>query len=257
MKDKLIYKNRLGITVLKADVNNMILKKHSHEEYHFAITLKGEQKYILDGKPINSYENGITIFNPEQIHESLYGNYEYILLLIKPQLLLEAMEQKDIIKFSSSLIYNEKLKEDLLKLSNAVLTQQDELFFSEQFLKVVDNFTKKDYVFSYNKEKDFIKKSKEMIYYELEDILNLDQISQEFNLSKFQFIRRFKENTGITPYQYFLNTKLNHAKSYLDSTKDLYGAVVEFGFSDLSHFNRLFKRVYGTTPFEYINSINK
>lgn len=99
MKDKLIYKNRLGITVLKADVNNMILKKHSHEEYHFAITLKGEQKYILDGKPINSYENGITIFNPEQIHESLYGNYEYILLLIKPQLLLEAMEQKDIIKF--------------------------------------------------------------------------------------------------------------------------------------------------------------
>lgn len=255
VKDILTYKNKLGITALKADINNLILKKHSHEEYHFGITLKGEQKYILDGSSIISYKNGITIFNPDQIHESKLGKYEYIMLLIKEDLLMEAMKRKEKINFSTSLSYNEKLKDDLIKLSNAILNQGNELLCRELVLNVVDNFSNKDFIYTYNKDKKFIEKSKEMIYYELENILNLEQISDELNISKFQFIRRFKSNTGITPYQYFLNTKLNHAKNYLDLTKDLYGAIVEFGFSDLSHFNRLFKRVYGITPFEYISSI--
>lgn len=69
-----------------------------------------------------------------------------------------------------------------------------------------------------------------MIYYELDNVLDIEQMSKEFNISKFQFIRMFKSNTGMSPYQYFLNTKLIHAKKYLDTTKDLYGCIVEFGF---------------------------
>ncbi|MGB3751100.1 MAG: helix-turn-helix domain-containing protein [Arcobacteraceae bacterium] len=69
-----------------------------------------------------------------------------------------------------------------------------------------------------------------MIYYELDNVLDIEQMSKEFNISKFQFIRMFKSNTGMSPYQYFLNTKLIHAKRYLDTTKDLYGCIVEFGF---------------------------
>lgn len=36
-----------------------------------------------------------------------------------------------------------------------------------------------------------------------------------------------------------------------DIHKDLYATVVEFDFSDLSHFNRHFKRVYGSTAYKY------
>lgn len=257
LEDKFIYKNKLGITALKASVNKLILKKHSHEEYSLGVTLRGEQKYQLEGFSLTSYKNGITLFNPEQIHESKNGSYDYVLLLIKPQLILECLEQKNNIKFDSSIIYNDKLKQDILNLSNAILMQKDELLCNELFLNVVDNFNKKNFRCDNKKEKDFIEKSKEMIYYEIENILNLEQLSQEFGISKFQFIRKFKANTGFTPYQYFLNTKLNQARKYLDSKKDLYGAIVEFGFSDLSHFNRHFKRVYGITPFEYISSINR
>jgi AraC-like DNA-binding protein len=65
----------------------------------------------------------------------------------------------------------------------------------------------------------------------------------------------FKANTGITPYQFFLNCKLIHAKRYLEQTKDLYATVVEYGFTDLSHLNRHFKRVYGLTAYEYLHSL--
>jgi len=33
----------------------------------------------------------------------------------------------------------------------------------------------------------------------------------------------------------------------------LYATVVEFGFTDLSHLNRHFKRIYGVTAYEYIS----
>ena len=197
------------------------------------------------------------IFNPEQIHDGNAGHYkeglDYVMLYIKPELFLEGLEKKDIVRFSSPVVYDEKIKHDILNLSSAILNQKDEVFCSELYLNLIDNFSSKDFLSEYKNENDFIKKSKEMIYYELDNVLDIEQMSKEFNISKFQFIRMFKSNTGITPYQYFLNTKLIHAKKYLDITKDLYAAVVEFGFTDLSHLNRHFKRVYGVTAYEYIS----
>jgi AraC-like DNA-binding protein len=255
--DKFIYKNKLGITALKASMNRFSYKKHAHEEYAIGVTLRGVQEYHLNGCLQTSYKNGVMLFNPEQIHDGNAGHYkeglDYVMLYIKPELFLEGLEKKDIVRFSSPVVYDEKIKHDILNLSSAILNQKDETFCSELYLNLIDNFSSKDFLCEYKNENDFIKKSKEMIYYELNNVLDIEQMSKEFNISKFQFIRMFKSNAGITPYQYFLNTKLIHAKKYLDITKDLYATVVEFGFTDLSHLNRHFKRVYGVTAYEYIS----
>ncbi len=175
------------------------------------------------------------------------------MLYIKPKLFLEGLEKKDIVRFSNPVIYDEKIKHDILNLANAILNQTDEASCSELYLNLVDNFSSKDFLEDYKNETEFIKKAKEIIYYELDDVLDIEMMSKEFNISKFQFIRMFKSNTGLSPYQYFLNTKLIHTKKYLDITKDLYSCVVEFGFTDLSHLNRHFKRVYGVTACQYIS----
>ncbi|AXX95288.1 AraC family transcriptional regulator [Arcobacter ellisii] len=255
--EKFEYKNALGITALKASMSKFSYKKHAHEEYAVGVTLRGIQEYNLDGVLQTSYKNGVMLFNPEQIHDGNAGHYkeglDYVMLYIKPELFLEGLEKKDIVKFSNPVIYDEKIKYDILNLGSAILNQKDEAICSELYLNMIDNFSSKDFLNEYRNESEFIKKAKEIIYYELDDVLDIEMMSKEFNISKFQFIRMFKSNTGLSPYQYFLNTKLIHAKKYLDITKDLYGCVVEFGFTDLSHLNRHFKRVYGVTAFEYIS----
>ncbi len=254
--EKFEYKNAFGITALKASISKFSYKKHAHEEYAIGVTLKGIQEYSLDGCTQTSYENGVMLFNPEQLHDGKAGQYkeglDYVMLYIKPELFLEGLEKKDIVKFSNPVIYDEKIKYDILNLSDAILNQKDEAFCSELYLNLVDNFSQKNFINEYKNENEFIKKAKEMIYYELDNVLDIEQMSKEFNISKFQFIRMFKSNTGLSPYQYFLNTKLIHAKKYLDTSKDLYGCVVEFGFTDLSHLNRHFKKIYGITAHEYI-----
>ncbi|GIP33968.1 hypothetical protein J2TS4_31780 [Paenibacillus sp. J2TS4] len=60
----------------------------------------------------------------------------------------------------------------------------------------------------------------------------------------------------ISPYQYFLNCKIERAKSLIEKNKDIYSAVADCGFVDLAHLNRHFKSVYGTTAFGYRSHIH-
>lgn len=63
-------------------------------------------------------------------------------------------------------------------------------------------------------------------------------------------------HTGILPYQYFLNCKIERAKQLIEKKRDIYSAVAECGFVDLAHVNKHFKSVYGTTAFEYLSHVN-
>ncbi|MDU4960068.1 MAG: helix-turn-helix transcriptional regulator [Sporomusaceae bacterium] len=86
--------------------------------------------------------------------------------------------------------------------------------------------------------------------------MRLDEICKELSISKYQLIRLFKANAGISPYQYFIFCKVNRAKQLLEKNQDIYSAVAECGFVDLSHLNKHFKRIYGITAFEYKSHLN-
>ncbi|NSB13897.1 MULTISPECIES: AraC family transcriptional regulator [Clostridium] len=257
--DKFVYKKSAGIIALSASFADFKYKKHSHKEYAIGVTLRGIQQYNLDGSLQLSYQNGVMLFNPEQPHDGMAHDetgLDYIMLYIEPKLFLESIEKKDIVRFSSPIIYNYRLERQILNLSNAILRGKDEALCSEFFLSLADSFTQTDLCISYKKENALIKKSKNMIYYNLENVLRLDDICRELNMSKFQFIRLFKANTGISPYQYFLNCKVEMAKKLIEKNRDVYSAVAECGFVDLTHLNKHFKSIYGITAFEYLSYLN-
>lgn len=257
--DKFIYKKSAGITALSASITDFRYKKHSHQEYAIGVTLRGIQEYNLDGSLQLSYQNGVMLFNPEQTHDGMAHDEEgldYVMLYIDPQLLLDVTEKKDIIRFSTPIIYNYKIKQKILNLSNAILSEKDEAYCSELLLSLTDSLIQTNLSTDYKKDNDLISKAKDILHTSLEDVLKLDEICKELNVSKFQFIRLFKAHTGITPYQYFLNCKIELAKRLIEKNRDIYSAVAECGFVDLTHLNKHFKSVYGTTAFEYISHLN-
>ncbi|WP_394870852.1 helix-turn-helix transcriptional regulator [Clostridium butyricum] len=254
--DKFTYKKSAGITALSASFADFKYKKHSHKEYALGVTLRGVQQYNLDGSFQSSYKNGVMLFNPEQPHDGMAHDkvgIDYVMLYIEPTLFLDIIEKKDIVRFSSPIMYDYRIEQQILNLSNAILTGKDEALCSEFLLTLADSFTQTDLYMSYKKENILIRKAKDMIHYNLENVLRLDDICKEFNMSKFQFIRLFKANTGISPYQYFLNCKVELAKKLIEKNRDVYSAVVQCGFVDLTHLNKNFKSIYGVTAFEYMS----
>jgi len=100
---KFIYKQAAGITALSASFTDFTYKKHSHKEYAIGVTLRGIQHYNLDGSLQLSYPSGVMLFNPEQAHDGMAhdkAGLDYVMLYIDPHLILEAIEKKDIIRFS-------------------------------------------------------------------------------------------------------------------------------------------------------------
>jgi len=254
--DKFNYKKSAGITALAASITDFAYKKHAHSEYAIGVTLRGIQHYHLDGSLQLSYQNGVMLFNPEQAHDGMAHDMtglDYVMLYIEPQLLLEVIGKKDLIRFSTPIVYDFNLKQRILSLSNAILNDKDEALSSELLLSLTENLVQTDLTTEFKQDNMLIRKAKDLLHNNLENILRLDEVCKELGLSKFQFIRFFKTHTGISPYQYYLNYKIERAKHLIETNKDIYSAVAECGFVDLTHLNKHFKSVYGTTAFEYLS----
>ncbi|MBU7320519.1 AraC family transcriptional regulator [Paenibacillus oleatilyticus] len=257
--DKFVYKKTAGVTALSASFSDFEYKKHSHEEYALGVTLRGVQQYNLDGSFQSSYRNGVMLFNPEQVHDGRAQDktgIDYVIVYIHPKLFLEMLEKKDVMLFSSPIVYNRRLQQGILNLVHAIFSNKAESLCSELLLALADNFSQTEMNYVFKKNNVLMKKAKEMIYFSLDHVLKLDDICRELDMSKFQFIRAFKADTGISPYQFFLNCKVEHAKRLIEKNKDIYAAVTECGFVDLSHMNRHFKSMYGITAFEYMSGIS-
>lgn len=252
--DRFVYKKSPDITVLSASMVDFRYKKHSHQEYALGVTLRGIQQYSLDGSFHSSYQNGVMLFNPEQPHDGMAHDktgIDYVMLYIEPKLFSELLERKDKLRFSDPIVYDKRLEQKILNLSDAVLNEKDEALCNELLLSLADSF-QPDLFENYKKDNALTIKAKEMIHSNLENVLKLDDICKELDISKYQFIRIFKTSTGISPYQYFLNCKVENAKLIIEETKDVYSAVAGCGFVDLTHLNKHFKSTYGITAYEYM-----
>ena len=94
--------------------------------------------------------------------------------------------------------------------------------------------------------------AKEYMDAHLDQKLSLDQIAREACLSKYHFMRLFKQTFGQSPHQYLISQRLERAKTLLRFTgKNTREISQELGFEDASSFGKLFKKVTGTTPLQY------
>lgn len=97
-----------------------------------------------------------------------------------------------------------------------------------------------------------LRRAKEMIDASIANVLRLEELAAACGLSTGHFSRAFKQSTGMPPYRWLQQRRIDRAKQFLIAGQlSLAEVALVCGFTDQSHLSRQFRRVVGTPPAQW------
>jgi AraC-like DNA-binding protein len=94
-----------------------------------------------------------------------------------------------------------------------------------------------------------LRRIREHIERKLAHKISLRELADIAGLSAGHFCRAFKQSVGVSPHRYLLQRRIAAAAELIrDTDRPLAEVALRVGFSDQSHFTRVFARESGETP---------
>jgi len=85
--------------------------------------------------------------------------------------------------------------------------------------------------------------------------INIGDLAAYVKVSPFHFSRIFKKETGYSPYEYIIKTRIDHAKTLLRQTRlSIKQIAYEVGFESESNFVNIFRQKVCLTPNDFRNT---
>jgi AraC-like DNA-binding protein len=81
--------------------------------------------------------------------------------------------------------------------------------------------------------------------------VTLAELSAVAGLSRFELVRRFRDQNGVTPHAFQTNLRVQEARRLLVAGVAPAEVAAACAFADQPHLNRVFKRAVGVTPGRY------
>jgi AraC family transcriptional regulator len=261
--------------------NMMLVKSHTYitgveiynSDYSFSFPVSTPPATIIGNKEYNFHRGRIIMFPPD-IKVSIKASVptqEYITLFFKQDYLKDILTQMDV-KKQLSFRYNEyaftprlytaiHCLDEEMSLNGGykcnLMQQSMTTQIAVELLRQTDAYDSMDR--SQPKlPAHYVKDAIEYISANFNSDIKIEDISSYTNLSPYYLIRIFKESTGLTPHEFLLRTRLQHAQKLLKS--NLYSvseAALECGFVNSSHFATCFKQIHGVPPTVYRKNHNK
>jgi AraC-like DNA-binding protein len=157
-------------------------------------------------------------------------------------------------------VKDEKLKNIFLK-TFALLNKYEQSLENEGklYLLLEDLIKCKAYIEQHDLAKNITKQSItraiDFITTNYKQNFSLDELAQHAYMSKFHLLRIFKTETGLTPYAYQIQLKLNEARRLIFQDKSLTEVAYELGFADQAHFTNTFKKfANGANPSDLLKT---
>jgi AraC-like DNA-binding protein len=94
-----------------------------------------------------------------------------------------------------------------------------------------------------------IRKAKIMLAQSTEEVVDMEGLASTFHMSYAHFRRVFKQQSGLSPYQYHLQLRIHRAREMLHSTTLAVGQVAaRLNFPNPYYFSKIFKKKTGMSP---------
>jgi len=242
-----------GLELLNANSCTIDFPFHTHETLNISLILKNTFNTKLTDRFLKAPAGTICITNAKEIHATPCDNYignSFFTFYVSPDVIKKLNNNQEFF-FKDNIIYNQNMFGELYSLS--LNFKKSNIHFEKRLKSILTSLISE---YSYRKEINFRTKR------HFQDFVNntpfnnfsLSKTASQFGMSKFKFIRLFKQETGLTPNNFILLKRIEKSKEMLKNGNSIFDVAIDCGFYDNSHFYKNFKRFIGVNPLEFQNA---
>ncbi len=236
---------------------------HSHDEFSFGVIDAGEALYVNGGKSYTIKAGDTVTINPAEVHacNPKQGEWSYRMLFIDSawvQQLQTEMLGHEMNSFKPFINHYETdiaFFTDFDRLFNQLMTQQDVLKAETLLIDFLYRCIHRQQQLPHPEKQAYINQRlnevKRMISEHPEQNFSLDDLATQADMSRYHFLRCFKQQFGLSPHAFLLDKRIQRAKRLLQTGKSVLDTSLALGFNDQSHFQRNFKKRLAITPKQY------
>ena len=242
---------------------------HYHEFCKILLLLSGSGEYYVDGQRYLLQAGDIVLLNSHSIHRpemDAGAPCERIIIYIDPGFLQRNSTEKcDLLSVFNEerghvLRLPEGRRKKLFQLAAGLEESLTDPEFGQDILSStgllhllveLGRARQRDDAFDAGSMMPHSDRIRQIIRYidsHLSEDLNIDELAQQFFISKFHMMRLFRQETGTTVHLYLTQKRLMQARALIDSGMRATEACYRSGFRSYSSFTRACAKYLGTTP---------
>ncbi|MFP1784490.1 AraC family transcriptional regulator [Lonsdalea quercina] len=259
-----------GLDMLQACYHRQRFSRHSHENFCIGVIEKGAQRFYRTGGEHVAPKGDIILVNADEIHTGYAGTAEgWSYRAIYPSVdMLRGLsntmrdDRGDTPWFPHAVAHDPGLSEQLrmtfslLSVEGNTLLKETLLCSSLVWLMMRHGKTREEGHPLTNAD-HAIRQVKMLLDDSPEENLSLLALANLAGLSPWHFLRQFKNQVGMPPHAYLVQSRLRKATTLLRQGHPLSEVSARCGFSDQSHFNRHFKKALGVTPGQFLRALKR
>jgi len=241
-----------GLEALSARNHNTPFPSHFHPTFNITLVYDGVFNTKLQDKLILAPSGSILITNPQEIHANPFtkdSNVSFFTFYVSRDF-IEYCNGRPVY-FEKKTIDDAGLFTDLHLMSLRLSANTDFLVLEDELRTVFAGLAAKygsDHTTEAGKDQILFN---ELLAGDHFEKFSLADAAKSFGIDKYKFLRLFKDQTGLTPNNYFIYRRIEQSKTMLAEGKDLLSVAIDLGFYDAAHYANHFKKFTGVSPMNY------
>lgn len=246
-----------GVEALHASFVDHAFRPHSHPTWTVAVVQRGAARFTLDATEQRAERGELFVLEPEAVHTGMAAvpeGWSYQVLYVEPGLLHDLDERDGAPPRAARwVVFHDRELRAALEAAHRALAQEPPgLGVDEAVLEAIRGLRTHvrpgPPVRRGRSEHGAVRRARRHLEEHWDQRVALVELAATSGLSRFELVRRFRDQTGFTPHAFQLDLRIARARALLAAGDPPAEVAAACGFADQPHLTRTFRRAVGVTP---------
>jgi len=250
-----------GVEALHASFVAHAYRPHSHPTWTVAVVERGAARFELDATHQRAARGELFLLEPEAVHTGMAAvpeGWAYKVLYLDPGLLGAYADHHAAPPRAARWVVFEDpaLRRRLLRAHAALAAGATGLELEEAVVAAVDGLRPHLRPGPSERargraEHAAVRRARAHLSERFDRAVPLRELGAVSGLSRFELVRRFHAETGLTPHGFQTDLRIARARRLLAGGEQPAAVAAACGFADQPHLTRVFNGAVGVTPARY------